>query len=241
MKQDSAASQRELRYYLAVAAQIHNMITEHGGREDWRLPPDHVLADMLRVHAGVVRDALLVLEIHGVIEREEHEVRLRPDVPPAHPRPGELDLGPGPFELLEARLAIEPAAAALAANRITNADLSLLRRHLGQMEQAVGQPEAAALADRLFHLALARATGNDLITSTITGLWTMRDDSLCWERLLARCDLLSIRPLWIADHRAVLAALSEHDPDAACLAMSRHIRHVMQQLLGVPTGQGAPG
>ena len=85
--------------------------------------------------------------------------------------------------------------------------------------------------DRDFHLTVARMTNNAIIVSMVEGLWSLRDSSVMWRKLHEHIHAPNVRPLWIGDHHAVLAAIRMRNPDAACKAMARHIRNVIDELL----------
>ncbi|MEJ2446107.1 MAG: FCD domain-containing protein, partial [Exilibacterium sp.] len=84
-----------------------------------------------------------------------------------------------PFEILEARRVFEGESAALAAERISNEELQKLKALLRQMEISYQErePEDIERYDRRFHLAIAEASRNSAIVTTIDWLWTLRSRS----------------------------------------------------------------
>ncbi|MCY0880139.1 MAG: FadR/GntR family transcriptional regulator [Firmicutes bacterium] len=70
-------------------------------------------------------------------------------------------------QLTEVRMALEPKAAALAAQNATHEELDEIVRAFRKMEQALGDNQAWAIADYEFHQALAEATHNDLMSSLL--------------------------------------------------------------------------
>ena len=68
-------------------------------------------------------------------------------------------------QIAAVRSAIEPAAAALAAQHRTSKDLAQLRACIAAMRAAEGDTARYAEADVAFHLALGRASGNPLVGS----------------------------------------------------------------------------
>jgi GntR family uxuAB operon transcriptional repressor len=218
------------RLYQSVARQLSEMIAAGAKDEGWRMPSERELAEKLGVSRPVIREAVIALEMRGVVE-----VRGRAGIVVLNPRGAQFsfdrDAGVGPFELLEARMAIESGAAAIAAEKISDADLDRLAQCLEQAQRETDAQLLHEKGDRDFHLLIARATGNDLIASMIEALWTLRDESEMWRKLHDHIHAPSLRPLWIGDHHAVLAALRSHNPDAAYRAMVRHIRHVTDELM----------
>jgi DNA-binding FadR family transcriptional regulator len=118
------------------------------------------------------------------------------------------------FEQLgELRGIVEPAAAALAAERADDADLAELGTCLESMEQAGPDADTAVAADLAFHAALLRATHNDLLAS----LRGVIEHGLRQRDLLVHADPHTEDP--VPAHRAVFDAIQRHDGAAAATAM----------------------
>lgn len=121
-----------------------------------------------------------------------------------------LDVAQFANAVLEARHAIEPAAAELACARASLADLSQVEQALNDMELAGGDPEAFTRADLAFHEALLRASHNPVflqfIHSIRAGLNLM---------LLASNKSVDDYTRTVATHRALLDALVLRDAKAA--------------------------
>jgi len=102
------------RLYVRVAERIADLINEGQVKPGDKLPSERDLAEMLKVSRPTVREAMIALEVSGVIE-----VRTGSGIYVAgkagKPRHAPKDDGIGPFDLLEIRSIIEPEAAALAA------------------------------------------------------------------------------------------------------------------------------
>ncbi|MDF2797537.1 MAG: GntR family transcriptional regulator protein [Devosia sp.] len=219
------------RLYQVVAQQLAEMIQANAADEGWRVPSERELAEQLGVSRPVVREAIIALEMRGLVE-----VRGRTGIIVLEPHGGRVsfeaaDDGPGPFELLEARLAIESSAAAMAAEKATSADIAILEACIEQMQ---GERDVRLLneqGDRDFHLNIARMSGNAIILSMIETLWVQRDQSAMWRKLHEFIHAPDVRPLWIGDHHAVLAAIRLRSADGAYKAMARHIRNVIEELL----------
>lgn len=229
----SGRLQGDQRLYQVVARQIARLIEQNAKDKSWRMPTERDLAEELGVSRPVVREAVIALEMRGIVE-----VRGRAGIVVLPARSGSFgfelaggDIGPGPFELLEARLAIEASAAALAAERATKYDILALEECIAQMEQETEVLLLQEKGDRDFHMTIARMTNNAIIVSMVEALWAQRDESIMWRKLHEHIHAENVRPLWIGDHHAVLSALRMRNPDAAYKAMARHIRNVMTELL----------
>jgi DNA-binding GntR family transcriptional regulator len=166
------------------------------------------LAERLGISRTPVREALRRLAGEGLAEF----------VPNRGYRAAGLGLD-GVRRRLEVRLLLEPGVARLAAERRTDDDLAALHAAVAREEQAATRV-AAHDASRDFHLALARATRNPELVSVLESLWIME----IGRRLLAA---RSVEGEWrdadVAEHRAITAAVAEHDGDRAASLMLTHV------------------
>lgn len=216
-----------------MARRIVHMIEENTGTPNWTLPSERELAEVLSVSRTSIREAVIALEMRGIVE-----VRGRAGIIVLPSRTNQIsfdaintDIGAGPFELLEARLAIESGAAALAAQRTTSYDLLELEECIAHMQQETDVSFLEERGDREFHMTVANMTGNAIVVSTIEALWAQRDASRMWKKFHEHIHTPSVRPLWIGDHYSIVSALKMRNPDAAYKAMARHITNVMNELL----------
>ena len=209
------------RLYRQIADQIRSLIRNGEYRPGARLPPERDLARELGVSRPSVREALIALEVEGLVEVKIGSgiyVRRLPNGDARDP----ADALAGPFELLRARHVIESECAALAARSVKRAQLRALEATLGEMdgELAAGRPPLPA--DRQFHLSIAEATGNGALVHVIRLLWDERGGEL-YRKLEDHYDSPQLWRAAIGEHRAVLKAVAAHDPGAARAAMQRHL------------------
>jgi DNA-binding FadR family transcriptional regulator len=221
------------RLYQRVAEQIARLIANGEYRPGERLPPERDLARQLGISRPTVREAMIALELAGLVEvrtgagiyvnARPAEVRL--------PWLGLGDSGPGPIELIEARRAIEPAIAAAAATRAGADDIAAIRETLVQMEQSTDSLSFRD-ADRLFHQRIAHATGNGVFVSMVDSLWSQMFTPI-FERLGRRTGLLpERRDMARSEHGRIVAAIAVRDPEAARNAMDAHLGTVQATLSG---------
>jgi DNA-binding FadR family transcriptional regulator len=206
-----------------------------------RLPPELELARRLDVSRGVVRELLRSLEDRGVLEiRHGRGAWVRPvadwnvldaDVLAAlMPTPASVGVL---AHYLECRRMLETEAAALAAQRASGRDLSDMADALAQMTElaVASQTDAGAdhrfhEADIAFHGALFRASGNQVLPHVVEpiqrAMATLRPQlALHPEHRLRKT---------LPEHKAILAAIADHDPAAARDAMRAHLETVEDYL-----------
>ncbi len=221
------------RLYQVVARRIAHLIEENRNTPGWHLPSERELSETLEVSRTVVREAVIALEMRGIVE-----VRGRSGIVVLPPQANQLsfdavntDIGAGPFELLEARLALESSIAALAAERATRYDIMELEECIDRMQSETDAAAAYRKADREFHLIIANMTGNAIMLSMVDALLSQRDTSRMWLKVQEHIHAPTMRALWIGDHFAIMTALKMRNPEAARQAMTRHINNVSEEIL----------
>jgi DNA-binding FadR family transcriptional regulator len=213
------------RLYRQIADQIARLIASGEFPPGARLPAERDLASSLGVSRASVREAIISLEIGGLVE-----VRVGTGIfvtASAAPAAAERDAGPGPFELLQARKMIEGEIAALAAAKASVQDLETLRQSLARMEAHVDDFAIREASDREFHLAIAKATGNSSLELVVEGLWNQRAE--LWGRMQRHFHTPELARKTIRDHSAILEAVAARDPGAARTAMHRHLTRVVRE------------
>jgi len=220
------------RLYRQIAGQIAALIDNGEFPIGSRLPAERELAALLGVSRTSVREAVISLEIAGLVEVRVGTgifVRGRSQDQVSAPGPTAAgDAGPGPFELLSARALIEGEVAALAARTASNDDLAALRETIEQMREHEADFALRDAADRAFHERVAAATGNSALTLVVSGMWDQRRGDL-WTKIEALFHTPALGAKTLRDHQAVVAALAARDPAAARQAMHRHLQRVARE------------
>ncbi|MEO7581011.1 MAG: GntR family transcriptional regulator, partial [Massilia sp.] len=112
------ANTAEPRLYRVVAVRIQDLIREDQIQAGERLPAERELAAKLSVSRASLREALIALELGGVVEvRGGSGVYVRK---PEASQAEVPEVGPGPFEVLAARRMVEVEVAAIAARMATD-------------------------------------------------------------------------------------------------------------------------
>lgn len=205
----------------SVCQQLAKLIRGAGAGEDDRwLPGERSLAEKLGVSRSVVREATKRLEQQGMLE-VQHGNGIKVVDRLHRPLSDSLSLiiphvADRLSQLNEARLSIEPDAAAYAAERATKAQLSELRRIHAGLEQAPDN-EAAIQFDLAFHHAIAAASGNLIYQLVLDSLGELGLTSRL--RTIGRVGKFT----GIEHHEAILQAIERRDSEAAREAMRFHI------------------
>lgn len=198
----------------AIVERIFEAIIEQ------QLPPGTKLSEATLCEAfGIgrmrVRRSLLLLSSRGVVDLQNNRGAYV-----AQPTMSQA------LQVFEARRAIEPNVARLAAKRVSEDDLAELSRHL-KMEAEANRNGNRRLAIRLsgqFHVKLAEMARNEVMermvkelvtrTSLIIGIYGASGTKNCHDD----------------EHREILAALRNMNEDAAASLMEQHLRHIEHQV-----------
>lgn len=214
--------------YQYVAEEIAKAIRSGAYAPGQRLPSERDLADQFGVSRPTVREAMIALDIQGLVEpRHGSGIYVQASVAP-DPENAELDIGP--FELTEARRLFEAEAAALAAATITAEELHELQKLVEEIKEENRREVQSEQADRAFHVAVAKATRNSAIVGVIEQLWDLRHKSPLCKNILDRARSMGVRPK-VDDHQRIMEALRAHDSKAARKAMRDHLEGVIAGLL----------
>jgi DNA-binding FadR family transcriptional regulator len=218
------------RLYRQIADQIRTLIKSGEFPAGARLPPERDLAKQLGVSRPSVREALIALEVEGLVE-----VRIGSGI---YVQPGNEDAGEGhaqdeaeagPFELLRARYVIESECAALAAKSAKKAQLVAMADALDEMQREMDAGEHHPLnGDRLFHLRIAEGTGNGALVAVVKMLWDERTGPL-YKQLEHHYDSPALWQAAMTEHRAVLKPIAARDAQGAREAMQRHMNQAYKR------------
>jgi GntR family transcriptional repressor for pyruvate dehydrogenase complex len=215
------------RLYQELARTLSGELASGNYKIGDRLPAERELASEYGVSRPTVREAVIALEVQGLVEVRVGSGAYVKRIPGKDDRPG---FNVTAFELTEARLLVEGEAAALAATQISDAELAKLEqliKDIATENRLVGGQEDA---DRAFHLAIARATRNTAIYNAIEELWRLRTTSPESALLHEKARTANVKPV-VDEHTAIFEALREHNPTKARIAMRTHLSAVIESLL----------
>lgn len=215
-----------------VADGIVAMILDEGLHTGDALPSTADMSDTFGVSRTVVREALAELAARGIIERSQGRESVV-STPGAHQlrellgfrvRRDNVDAK----AIMEFRQSIEVQAARLAAERASAESLEDLTNAWDRLAAARGESNFYE-ADIDFHGAIARASGNALIELVLDSLVDLLRD-VRRTSFRGRKRLGKDPHIVIEDHRRILDAIIERDPEAAAAAMERHIAATLRDV-----------
>jgi DNA-binding GntR family transcriptional regulator len=196
--------------YLVIRDRITEGSLERGARihqED--------LAEDLGVSRTPVREALRRLAAEGLVEmRTNRGARV-------------ADVGRGDMRsAYAARLVIEPGAARLAAAERLPAPLARMRAALSAQRRAIPDVRRSFDANRDFHIALVKASGNDFLLQFVQRLWVARIGEVIYERQSETPERMNLDA---DEHEQILTAIEAGNGRRAESLTRRHLTEAMQR------------
>ncbi|SDS52264.1 DNA-binding transcriptional regulator, FadR family [Jiangella sp. DSM 45060] len=225
------------RRYLQVAFQILQAIGSGQTPLGSRLPSDRDLAELMGVSRLTVREAVLALEVVGILQVRSGDGTYVAHDGTRSSAMGELLTGASfqvpTAEVLEARLAVEPVAVAFTAQRITEAEAAeieeLIDRAAGLAEDVDGLGDFVSLGLE-FHALLLQRCRNAHLAAFTTALVDL-DEHPLWTLLNAQAvQSVEARHQQVDEHREILRAVREHDADRASALITTHLEHLRDQV-----------
>ncbi len=219
---------RALRRHLAAAED-----------DSGQLPPERQLASQMKVGRRTVREALSVLEQEGAIWRRQGQgTFFGPAKLVGEREVAALAHRVNPLEIVEARLSIEPVLARLAAMRASLADIEAMTR-IAEKARTAKNARDYARADAGFHRKIAECAGNAMFRAMFEMIIRVREKA-DWTRVRQYYFRHDGARRSFEEHRLIIDAIGERDPQAAATAMQDHLRKVSASLLGADSPLTAP-
>jgi len=227
---------RNIRLYEHIAHSIRSRIVSGELREGERLPTEQQLADRYGVSRNVVRESIRVLATDGLVRvRQGSGTYITNTTSQALGDSLELALAVGARaddlrHLIEIREIIEPAVAALAAQRATPADLESLAKEVAAMDKGLPDIRLFIESDHRFHLAIAKATQNHMVCLLLYPIVDLLN-----EQRKKVSKVPGSAQIAQQFHHRILNAIKSKNPTEAADAMRAHLQHVSGVLMNFPT------
>jgi GntR family transcriptional repressor for pyruvate dehydrogenase complex len=212
-----------------IVMRLMDMIRERKLRPGDRLPPERELAEMMGVSRPSLREALRALSIMNIIDNIQGSGTYVTALEPSRLVENlsfVISLDDSTFiSALEARKVLEVGLAAMAAERITDEQLSELEQVLSRSEEVIQDAEAFLQCDMEIHRRIAEAAQNTILVIFMSSIQQV---SLFSRRRTV--ELPEVARHTLGHHRELIAALKAHDPQAASQAMREHLDYVKNRL-----------
>jgi len=193
-----------------------------------RLPRESDLAAQLGLSRSSLREAIRALTIVGALEARQgagtyvtaltpqlllRSIGLTTQLLPAD----------SALELFEVRRMLEPRVTAMAAARMTPAELETLRADLARIAAAAerGDGTQVTIADGEFHGTIARSVGNSFLSALQNSLAAGTVRTFIWRSQLESGPTTTSRV--VRAHERILNAIATRDPGLAAAASEVHL------------------
>lgn len=217
------------RLHESIVQRFHSLIQEGSLEHGAKLPAERVLAEQLKVSRSSVREAIMTLELQGLVVTKHGSgtfINTQSLDAVTTLMTSTLDTGQGAGEarlreIFEVRHLLEPQLAALAAQRATPEDVARLAAILEEQQGQIMEGETGVDADTKFHFALATATHNTALVKVVSAvedvLRQSRDQSLQQPGRPERS---------LESHHQILEMVRSGDHQGARDAMEHHLTAV---------------
>ena len=198
-----------------------------------KLPSERILSEKFKISRNNLREALETLEYFGLVKSIPQSGTFIADIGVTALN-GMIDdiLGlPAPSfkNLVEARIFLELKGVKLAALNRTVDDLIHMENSLAEYSEKVIRGEEAVQEDLLFHLAIARASGNPTIN---TFMLKITPEIITNFEKHHVCDKDTAFN-GIKEHKAILDAIKSQNHSEAKNAMKKHFKVLYQYLYNI--------
>ena len=239
------------RRYVVIGNELREQLANHVYDVGDRLPTEREIAESYGVSRTVIREAIIMLEIEGLVEVRKGSGVYVTSLPLSTVSPFQntnnvtdsanlvsafssltgTDIGP--FELLQARQLIESNIAEFAALQITKSEIDAIKQVLQKERRSLEIGDSNEDYDRQFHILVAEATKNTFFSDVVKLMWRMRLESKMWAQLHTHIDTIDYRKAWLNEHAMILSALQKKDAVAAKQAMWQHFESIKSTLLAL--------
>ena len=220
-----------------IAEQIREAILDGELKIGDQLPSEKDFARHFGVSKSSLREAYRVLEAYGLLEirqgmsggafiKEVDITTIKDSLVNYF-----FFQNPGLREYTEIRTFIEPQVVRICAEKITAEDIEYLENNILAMEQEPDGKNFISDLDIAFHKKLVDITGNKIISLVVETIQT----ALINIKRMVHTDEQFLKMV-CSDHKKIVAALKEHDPEKASKAMLDHINEVEKGMLASKTG-----
>ncbi|MFD0990792.1 FadR/GntR family transcriptional regulator [Mariniflexile jejuense] len=211
-----------------LISQISDLISQKHLQPGDKLPAERILAEKFNVSRRSIRVAILKLESYGILISMPQSGTFIANIGSIAMN-GMIDdilsLGLPNFKsLVETRVLLELKAVRLAAKRRSEADLQRIKQALEAHEAKLLSGEDAVQEDLLFHLAIAKASGNVTMNQIMIGI----TPQIIVEFKKYHTDYDSLDELRVIEHKEIYEAIKAQNSQIAKRKMKKHFKMLYQ-------------
>jgi len=219
---------------MKIVEQIRDLIKEGKLKPGDKLPPEQILSKEFGTSRPSVREALSALEILGITESRGGKgnfIRNNLGFPLYEQIFKELEEEESPFEILEARKAVETEIVGLSAKKATKEEIDAIKESLNKMKENMTDIPKIMKIDREFHINIARAAHNNLLFSMMIYLADLLNEKL-WIKMKEKSwNIPGCPQKYLEEHIEIFNAIKNKDSKDARKRMYDHLAGVEQDLL----------
>lgn len=224
------------KFFLQILSQLKEKIRVGEIKKGDRLPAERQLAASLGVSRVTVREAIRAMELIGLVkcvQGDGNYITAAFDNSLIEPLSLMFLLNNGDVgKVLELRIALEVMVVQLAANCITPDEVRQLGELCAAVENETDKDKQADL-DQRFHYQISVFCGNSLISNVLNAASVLIANQIrdTRSKMPDENDLVN------AQHRAIVQALADRDPEAAKKAMLTHIDLILAHMSTITGGE----
>ena len=216
-----------------IIANLKELINFKNFEPGDKLPSERMLSEKFNVTRSNLREALQTLESYGLVNSIPQSGTFVADIGITALN-GMIDdilrlPVPSFKDLVEARIFLELKGVKLAALRRTQDDLINLDNALADYSEKVIRGEDAMQEDLLFHLAIAKASGNPTLNTFMLKITPEIINNFEKHHV---CDKDTAFK-GIQEHKEIIDAIREQNPEVARKAMKVHFKDLYQYCYNV--------
>jgi DNA-binding FadR family transcriptional regulator len=220
-------------FHTTLLEQMHTGLWQAGDR----LPTEREFSEQHQISRSTVRKVLADLKAQGLIAQKvgsgtyvtEKAAGLVGHEVSNHVSAAATERHTSPAELMQARMALEPAIIEMVIGNATPADFERMEDCCIRAEAATSVEEFEVW-DGMFHEVIAQAAHNGFIGKLFKLMNQARAHGE-WGMLKKRSLTPERRQAYQQEHRALLLAIKARDPAQAKSLATEHLLHVRKNLL----------
>ncbi|MFV1450459.1 FadR/GntR family transcriptional regulator [Maribacter sp. HS] len=211
-----------------IIIQLRDLMNNKNLEPGDKLPSERTLSEKFGVSRSSVREAIQKLEFYGILVSKPQSGTFVAEIGQVAMNGMVNDIlrldEPDFKSLVETRILLELKTVRLAARRRTGDDLELMKNALDAYREKVENGEDAVQEDLLFHLAIAKASGNSTMN---TFMLIITPEILTNFEKYHVCDKnMAFRG--IQEHQDIFDAIKEQNPQLAKEKMKVHFKNLYQ-------------